>query len=72
MFLHSCESVSMSKKAESLGQRYKHLKCSRHCQIDKASIVVQSVDFLKVENAAGHLEESVPTARSVRSFWVPS
>lgn len=39
-----------------LGQRHKHLKFSRHCQTDKASIVVQFVDFLEVENATGHLE----------------
>lgn len=51
-----------------LGQSCKHLKFSRHCQTDKASVVVQFVDLLKVENVTGHREESVPVIRNGRSF----
>lgn len=51
-----------------LGQRYKHLKLNRHRQSDKASIVVQFVGFLKVENVPGHQEESMPTIRNGCSF----
>lgn len=64
MFLYTCECFYESRiwflEAKILGQRYKHFKFTRHCQIDAASLVMaQFVDFLKVEYVTGYTQESV-------------